>query len=83
MISIQQRNHMKSFILFIYFSNSLLTQNNEYTEKYESCENDENKLENTKCRKNKSKWECQNSNFEISFIYLSRDLDDLSVSICI
>ena len=28
---IQQRDHMKSFIFFIYFPNSLLTQNNEHT----------------------------------------------------
>ena len=54
-----------------------------FQKKYENCENCENKLKNTKYWKNKSKWKCQNSNFEINFIFLSRDLDDFDVSICI
>ena len=83
MIFIQQRNHMKSFIFFIYFSNSFLIQNNEHTKKCDNCESCEIKLENTKCWKNKFKWKCQNSNFEINFIFLSRDLNDFDVSICI
>ena len=51
--------------------------------KCESCESYESRLENTECWRNKSKWECQNSNFEINLIFESRDLVKSWRSSCI
>ena len=49
----------------------------------ESCESYESKLEDTECWRNKSKWECQNSDLEISLIFESRDLVRSWRSTCI